>query len=103
MRLLNVNSLKLEERKNEAYAILSHTWGKGEVSFEELGTKGAKQKAGHQKILETCAQAERDGHQFVWIDSCCIDKRSSAELSEPLTQCSASIRSQIYVMSFYKM
>jgi hypothetical protein len=84
MRPLNVYTLKLEERKNEAYAILSHTWGEGEVSFAELGTEGAEQKAGYGKILETCAQAERDGHRFVWIDSCCIDKRSSAELSEAI-------------------
>ena len=37
---------------------------------------------GYKKILDTCAQAKRDGYQWVWVDACYIDKRSSTELSE---------------------
>ncbi|KAK4041827.1 vegetative incompatibility protein HET-E-1 [Parachaetomium inaequale] len=39
-------------------------------------------KAGYSKIAYACGQAEKDGHRYVWVDTCCIDKRSSAEVSE---------------------
>jgi hypothetical protein len=39
-------------------------------------------KAGYAKISYACGQAEKDGFQYVWVDTCCIDKRSSAEVSE---------------------
>jgi Heterokaryon incompatibility protein (HET) len=84
MRLLNVHTLQLETRKTEPYAILSHTWADEEVTFEDLGTDYVTQNAGYQKILRTCAQAKRDGYQYMWIDTYCIDKRSSAELSESI-------------------
>ncbi|KAK5167078.1 uncharacterized protein LTR77_007808 [Saxophila tyrrhenica] len=41
-------------------------------------------KAGWNKVPNTCLQASRDGHRYVWIDTCCIDKSSSAELSEAI-------------------
>ena len=36
------------------------------------------------KIREACAAALRLGYRLLWIDSCCIDKQSSAELSEAI-------------------
>ena len=36
------------------------------------------------KIKEACAAARRHGYRLLWIDSCCIDKQSSAELSEAI-------------------
>lgn len=36
------------------------------------------------KIYMTCLQALRDGLDYVWVDTCCIDKSSSAELSEAI-------------------
>ena len=41
-------------------------------------------RAGYKKILDTCLQAQKDGYEWVWVDTCCIDKRSSAELSEAI-------------------
>ena len=41
-------------------------------------------KAGWTKVLNTCLQACKDELDYVWIDTCCIDKRSSAELSEAI-------------------
>ena len=87
MRLLNVHSLQLESfigNRVPDYAILSHTWGDEEVTFEELGTPEAAAKQGFDKITRTCARAAADGYSYVWIDTCCIDKRSSAELSEAI-------------------
>lgn len=71
------------------YAILSHRWAanpQDEVTFEDMTmrTGAAKGKSGFKKIRGCCAQALRDGLHWVWIDTCCIDKRNSAELSEAI-------------------
>lgn len=69
-----------------AYAILSHTWGEEEVSFAEFnsGADNVKGKAGYRKIDFTCIQALMDDIEYAWVDTCCIDKTSSAELSESI-------------------
>jgi hypothetical protein len=84
MRLLNVDTVEYEVRKTEPYVILSHTWGDEEIAYEELGLDNITEKAGYQKILRACAQAKKQGYQYIWIDTCCIDKRSSAELTEAI-------------------
>ncbi|KAI6135406.1 hypothetical protein EDD17DRAFT_1487381, partial [Pisolithus thermaeus] len=75
-----------------SYAILSHRWG-AEVSYEEMiglmkmdeeEREEVEQRHGYQKIIESCKQAKKDGYKWMWIDTCCIDKRSSAELSEAI-------------------
>ncbi|KAI0895500.1 HET-domain-containing protein [Annulohypoxylon nitens] len=88
MRLLNARSLKLasfEGQEIPKYAILSHTWEKeGEVTFEDLSKNNYKHKGGYSKI-EGCRQlAIRHGCDWFWVDTCCIDKSSSAELSEAI-------------------
>ncbi|KDR66709.1 hypothetical protein GALMADRAFT_39400, partial [Galerina marginata CBS 339.88] len=88
MRLLDVTELKVKEFPNEmdypSYAILSHTWGDGEVTLQDLSKAAAKSMAGYRKIKKCCELAIRDGFKYVWIDTCCIDKTSSAELSEAI-------------------
>ncbi|KIW67315.1 hypothetical protein PV04_06579 [Phialophora macrospora] len=86
MWLLDTTTLELREFQSTPppYAILSHTWGEGEVSFQELGTLEAKEKAGYWKIERCCEQAKSDGLGYAWVDTCNIDKRSSAELSEAI-------------------
>ncbi|KIK26818.1 hypothetical protein PISMIDRAFT_57081, partial [Pisolithus microcarpus 441] len=76
------------------YAILSHRWeDDSEVTYEEMIglMKMERQKrvevgnrSGYQKIIKTCEQARKDDYEWLWIDTCCIDKRSSAELSEAI-------------------
>ena len=68
------------------YAILSHRWGlaKDEVSYLDMQNGLARQKKGFQKIKACCRQALRDGLEYIWVDTCCIDKSSSAELSEAI-------------------
>jgi hypothetical protein len=67
------------------YAILSHTWGSQEVTYEDMVKDSVKSKAGYEKIKFCGEQAARDGLQYFWVDSCCIDKSSSAELQESIT------------------
>ena len=43
-----------------------------------------KRKTGYDKIRFCGEQAGRDGLQYFWIDTCCIDKSSSAELQEAI-------------------
>ena len=90
MRLINAKTLKIQEFLGKAppYAILSHTWGKQEVSFQDFHSPAFRQanlhSAGYAKIVATCDQARRQGLEYVWIDTCCIDKTSSAELGEAI-------------------
>jgi len=64
------------------YAILSHTWADGqEVSYHELVAGMGKDKAGYDKLRFCVDRADEDGLQYSWVDTCCIDKSSSAELS----------------------
>ncbi|KAI6106317.1 heterokaryon incompatibility protein-domain-containing protein [Pisolithus croceorrhizus] len=80
--------------KTNSYAILSHRWGSdSEVSYEEMtglmkmgkeDREEVRQRRGYQKIIKSCEQAKKDGYNWLWIDTCCIDKRSSAELTEAI-------------------
>jgi hypothetical protein len=67
-----------------AYAILSHTWSKEEVSFPEVEAGTGKDKAGWKKIDFCAKQAGADGLRYIWVDTCCIDKKNAVELSEAI-------------------
>jgi ankyrin repeat protein len=93
MRLLHTLELekggfKIEEFGDNSipqYAILSHTWDKEEVTLQDMEGKSAMEtKKGYAKVKSSCSQARKDGFEYIWIDTCCIDKASSAELSEAL-------------------
>src|SRR5438270_544652 len=84
-----------EELAKPQYAILSHCWGENneEVKLSEMeGLPAMKKKCrdmvrrcpGYRKIVSTCEQARKDGLEWVWVDTCCIDKGSSAELQEAI-------------------
>jgi Heterokaryon incompatibility protein (HET) len=68
------------------YAILSHTWGEDieEVSFNDMMDGTGMSKPGYDKIQFCGEQARRDGLQYFWIDTCCIDKSNSTELQEAI-------------------
>ena len=67
------------------YAILSHTWKDGEeVTFKDLMDGTGKGKTGYDKIHFCAQQAKRDGLQYFWVDTCCIDKSNSVELQEAI-------------------
>jgi hypothetical protein len=87
MRLLNTTSLELFEFFGDQvppYAILSHTWEDEEVSFRYIQDPACKKLRGFVKIAGCCAQAREDELEWAWIDTCCIDKSSSSDLSEAI-------------------
>ncbi|KAK6611224.1 NB-ARC and TPR domain protein [Botrytis cinerea] len=67
-----------------AYAILSHTWGEEEVVYQDLENDKDKSKvvnkAGWRKIQFCAKQAAKDGLEYFWVDTCCIDKKNAVEL-----------------------
>lgn len=69
-----------------SYAILSHRWEEDsqEVTYPDLMNDVGMHKTGYRKIRFCGEQARNDGLQYFWVDSCCIDKSSSAELSEAI-------------------
>ena len=87
MRLLNTETYNIEifeGNKKPFYAILSHTWGKEEVLLADIGASRMEHLAGWSKITKSCDIAHSEGWHYIWIDTCCIDKTSSAELSEAI-------------------
>ncbi|TFK83421.1 HET-domain-containing protein [Polyporus arcularius HHB13444] len=77
----------------QRYAILSHVWGDDEQSFQDIRTlhtthagsgKDNPRARASPKIRGCCIYAEAQGFEWLWVDTCCIDKTSSAELSEAI-------------------
>jgi len=69
------------------YLILSHTWGDEEVSFQDIRSpdlESVKTMRGFDKIRRACQLARLWNYRYAWVDTCCIDKTSSAELGEAI-------------------
>jgi WD40 repeat protein len=90
MRLLKVGrrgELSLTEdfvHNIPPYAILSHTWGadKDEVTFDDMAEGPGKSKHGYTKMEFCGKQARKNGLEYLWVDTCCINKANHTELSE---------------------
>lgn len=66
------------------YATLSHKWLDDEVTFEDFAKHTAKDKPGYAKLQFCANQARRDSLRHFWIDTCCINRSSDAELTESI-------------------
>ncbi|KAI7158020.1 hypothetical protein KC349_g5185 [Hortaea werneckii] len=91
MRLINTETLEMHEflpAHIPRYAILSHRWQDEEVSFKQYSKRHKyaeiRQLKGFAKIEQFCRIARERQMEWAWIDTCCIDSRSSAELSEAI-------------------
>lgn len=104
MRLLNTRTGEfkwVEDHRREHYAILSHVWARPsdshyapEQTYQDLlrlqkealagGTRPIDHADFPEKLRRFCETASKDGFEFGWADTCCIDKTSSSELSEAI-------------------
>lgn len=87
MKLINTTTHGLEEFTGQsipAYAILSHTWEEEEVTFRNYIAGSFTTMKGYRKIEATCRLARDAGIGYAWVDTCCIDKSSSVELTESI-------------------
>lgn len=92
MRLLQRNNddkyslTEFEDNDVPRYAILSHTWGAdhNEVTLADLKKDTGTSKAGYRKLWFCADQVAKHGLRYFWVDTCCIDKSSSAELTEAI-------------------
>ncbi|KAK4891543.1 hypothetical protein LTR27_009874 [Elasticomyces elasticus] len=87
--LLNTDTMTLvKSPKDTPYAILSHTLGEDESTFHDVrqGKEDRKntQLEGWSKIVGACKQASQDGLQYLWADTCCIDKSNAVEVNEAI-------------------
>lgn len=73
MRLLHTTKFHLVEFHNQnilpptipPYAILSHTWGEGEVLFQDVQQGLAQSRRGYEKVAGACALAVQDGFEYL--------------------------------------
>lgn len=86
MRLLNTWTLGIEEFYDHIppYAILSHTWGSSELTFQDWQSGNAHTLPGYQKIKDFVRLARHEEFGYVWADTICIDKTNSTELFEAI-------------------
>ncbi|KAF2167426.1 hypothetical protein M409DRAFT_36539 [Zasmidium cellare ATCC 36951] len=93
MRLLQITddgslsfTYDLSDDKIPRYAILSHTWGppEHEVLYQDVLDGSALAKDGFRKIRLCADQAKQEGLEHIWVDTCCINKHNSVELSEAI-------------------
>ena len=99
IRLLNTTNgrFKYEDPLKVRYAILSHVWQKKpghppEQSHQEVRDIAARKTNANsnilpllsEKIRNACDFARQHGFTYIWIDTCCIDQTSSAELSRSI-------------------
>lgn len=95
MRLLQIESngnlvLKHFDTGHEIppYAILSHTWGRREALYDDLGKFkvvqdiSGKLGAIWQKVRFCAEQAKRGDLDYFWLDTYCIDRSNDLEVEE---------------------
>lgn len=109
MRLLCAKTQTLHEFVGDTippYATLSHTWEADEITFEDIthGHSYRESKKGWAKVIKCCQQATEDALEFVWIDTCCINKSNSVELQEAINSMfkwyEMSIECYVYIPDF---
>lgn len=110
MRLINTKTLTLAEFFGSdipRYAILSHTWGREEITYQEWTAWQTNRhdpvttaKEGFTKIQGACKQARKDKLDWLWVDTNCIDKTSSSELTEAINSMYIWYRDSVVCYAF---
>lgn len=88
MRLINVETMQLHYLPNAdiaktKYATLSHTWGQNETTYQKWHDAQARQSDDTKKIRDACKVVKESlGLQWLWADTCCINKADEDEVNE---------------------
>ena len=85
MRLLNTHTFRLENLDFDVgqtqYALLSHTWTKKEPLLEDVERFGCREDVDeYGKLAKSCYIASQESLDYVWVDSCCVDRRNAPEV-----------------------
>jgi hypothetical protein len=106
MRLLHTKKpgLEFEEFHGEdipSYAILSHTWysGNQEVSYQDIRDGKGQDRLGYEEILKCKSLAS--SYEYFWINTCCIDKTSSAELRKPSIPYTYGMQKRLFALRIF--
>ena len=90
-RLINTRTYELKKNvPNPEYAILSHRWVEPEVIFQQLESTEWRtinlKTQPMKKIRDACKKARerRPPIEWLWVDTCCINKTDSVELASAL-------------------
>lgn len=102
MRLLNIHTFELAEFGDSSippYYIASHKWTTDETTYKDVKKQRNTGSPGYKKIRDYCSFLQRTNVpstrsmdalgikrdcEWLWIDTSCIDKKSSAELTESI-------------------
>lgn len=90
MRLIDTESLDmrnevdLDAPNRPEYVVLSHTWGKDELSLQDFERGVKRDSQGWRKVEECCRLARERAIRYAWIDTVCIDKTNPMELTEAI-------------------
>lgn len=87
MHLLNTQTCRLQRFFDHSqlpqYATLSHCWGPDEVTFEDMQrVDEVPRNPGYAKLRRACQTAQDQGLEWLWADTVCIDRSSTAALTE---------------------
>ena len=66
------------------YAILSHTWGRDEVTYHDVLNGSGRDRSGFGKLDFCLNQAAKNGLQYCWVDTCCINSDDSVGLQNSI-------------------
>ncbi|KAL0952521.1 hypothetical protein HGRIS_006782 [Hohenbuehelia grisea] len=81
-----IDGIRDRVMRSSHYAILLHRWEGKEILFDDLvkGQGVPRSLPGYAKFAGFCANAQKYGCNYGWIDTTCIDKSSSTELDESI-------------------
>lgn len=88
MRLINVETMQLHYLPNAdiveiEYATLSHTWGQDETTYQKWHDAQARESDDTKKVRDACKVVKESlGLQWLWVDTCCINKADEDEVNE---------------------
>ncbi|KAM0214176.1 hypothetical protein ACHAQI_003800 [Fusarium lateritium] len=106
MRLVNVGTMQLHYLPDTdivdiEYATLSHTWGPYEATYQEWHNAQARESYAAKKIRDACQVVKESmGLQWLWADTCCINKADKGEVNEAVNSMFSWYRSSNVCLAY---